>query len=379
MTPVSGIVEVVIPQVGEAVSEVRIVRWLKAVGDVVERGDVLFEVDTEKATIEIEAFTDGVLKEIRLVAGAAAQAQMVAALLEVPGPGPPTCEEQRSVDQHSRAGSLLVRATPRAKAMARELGVDLNTVVATGPDGMITANDVTAAGNADASGVSSTAPAPIPLTSMRRTIARRTTASKQRVPHFYLLREVDMEAVALSRERIEREKGRAPSITSYVVAACAYAFRECPDLNMSFGTTGHLQPRSEIRIGIAVALGEGLILPIVRRADDYDLAALDREVRGVVERARDNRLDTGDLGGERSIVVSNLGSAGVDAFLAIIDEPDAFILSVGRISERYVRRNHIDGFRHICTLGLSADHRAVDGIQAARLLDRIASRLEDPR
>lgn len=215
-----------------------------------------------------------------------------------------------------------------------------------------------------------------PLSRGRRAIARHMSQSKRNVPHFYLLRDVDMTAVERLRATAADEGARAPTITSFVVWACAQAFVRMPELNVTFSEEG-LRRRSSVGIGMAVAIEDGLVVPVVADADRLSPEEIGASVCDLAARAREGKLRGSDMS-ERSAVVSSLGMAGVDAFLPIVNEPDPVIVSVGRIGERWVRRANSGVWRSVATLGLAADHRATDGLQAARFLGEVTSALEDP-
>lgn len=371
------LVDVIVPHIGEAVAELHLVRWLKRPGERVARGEILFEVDTDKTVLEVEAYEDGVLEEIvahegdvviplqrvgglRVAASAAGAAPIIRtqpSIAEPPqavGPGVP-----------SAAAASLNKATPRARRLARDLGVD---VAALGGGGgrTVTAADVVRAGQrGDGSR---------PLSRARSVVAGRTQQSKQRVPHFYLLADVDMTAALRLREARRAAGVEPPTITAIVVRACAMAVAANPEFNTSY-VDGSLVARTSVGIGLAVGTENALVVAVIPEADTLDLDATAVAVREATRRAREGRLRESDLG-PRSTVVSNLGMHGVHAFIAIIDEPDPFIVAVGEIRDVVVPIDGAPAIRPMTTLTLSVDHRALDGVQGARLLSEIRSRLE---
>lgn len=431
-------IDVVVPQIGEAISELRIVSWLKQVGDNVKVGDVLFEVDSDKAIVEVEAFVDGILIEIikpedssvlpqqvvariRLADEAAVEtvsptpdahslpaseperyqqvqasplAQRVAAdlgvdLRQVAGSGPSqriTAEDVRQFAARQTAapadGKALrqIVASPKARRLAKERGLDLTGLVGTGVDGMIVVSDLERA-VAAAEPTANIVQAPVaaaPLSRLQQTIASRMVASKQQVPHFYLMVDVDMTHVNQLRLYCQQVAGweRPPTYTDIFVRACALTLADMPSVNCSFHPDGLVQ-HEHIAIGVATNTDAGLLVPVIANADRLSLKHVSAAVHDVARRAREGRLKPGDTG-PKSMVVSNLGMYGIDAFIAIIDIPDPMILAVGRIADRVVSIDKEVAIRPMCTLTLSVDHRALDGVQGAQFLRRLQTRLENP-
>lgn len=431
-------VDVVVPQIGEAISELRIVSWLKQVGDSVKAGDVLFEVDSDKAIVEVEAFVDGTLIEImqpadssvlpqqvvariRLADEAAAEtvspapdahsrpaseleihqqvqasplAQRVAAdlgvdLRQVAGSGPGqriTAEDVRQFAARQTAPPAADRtprrpvASPKARRLAKERGLDLTGLVGTGVDGMIVVSDLerAAAAAAPTAHVGRAPAAAAPRSRLRQTIAARMVESKQQVPHFYLMVDVDMTQVNQLRLYCQQAAGweHPPTYTDVFVRACALTLADMPSVNCSFHPDG-LAQHEHIAIGVATNTDAGLLVPVIADANRLSLKRISDAVRDVARRAREGRLKPGDTG-PKSMVVSNLGMYGVDAFLAIIDMPDPMILAVGRVADRVVALDKEIAIRPMCTLTLSVDHRALDGAQGAQFLQRLQMRLENP-
>jgi pyruvate dehydrogenase E2 component (dihydrolipoamide acetyltransferase) len=387
--PDQGSIDVIVPQVGEAIAEVTLVRWLKKVGETVSKGEPLFEVDTEKATFEIEAFADGVLVEIvadagssvsplqvvaRLAPSGAAISQPVPLSVSLPAASttPSNAADMTPRRQVTRRGPL---ATPRARRVAAELGVDLNDVVGTGERGMITTEDVegaTGTGTAEPSRSGSSRVERMPAA--RAAVARRVQRSKQNVPHFYLQADVDMSAVERLRHRSRTEDGNAPSVTSIIVHACSLVIAANPSFNVSY-RDGEVEYRDEVAIGVAVDTDAGVLVPVIRRTDSLSLAETSARLIAAIERARAARLRPEDAV-PKSMVVSNLGMHGVDAFFAIIDEPDPLILSVGRTTKRLVVVDEAAAIRPMATFGLSIDHRVLDGVDGARFLAAFRDVLE---
>ena len=387
--------DVVVPQVGEAVAEIRLVRWLKAKGDEVAKGEPLFELDTDKYVVEVEAVAAGRLARIIVPEGSEVEPLQVVAQIV------PAGETATDVDVLPPAEAVAASAaaddtlfaeggpapvvaarerpapaTPKARRLARDLSVDLAAVTGTGRGGMVTGDDVERA----TASAAPTAPAepPAGLSREWRTVGARMQRSKQTVPHFYLLVDADMAAAKQLRERCRTELGwpHAPTYTDLVVAAAAAAVARYPRVNVAL-VDGRLVRRRSVNIGIAVAADDGLLVPVVPEADRLGLRALSEQTRALGERARARRLTSANVA-EKSMVVSNLGMHGIDAFLAIIDVPDPLILSVGRVGDRCIPIEGDIAVRPVCTLGLSVDHRVLDGVAGARFLALVREALEEP-
>jgi pyruvate dehydrogenase E2 component (dihydrolipoamide acetyltransferase) len=438
-------VEIVVPQVGEAAAEVTLVAWLKEEGDRVGKGEPLFEVDTDKAIVTVEAFADGTLAQILVRAGSAVMPRQVVGTLRQADEEVPLSSVPLHRDGAARSGQVASRVSPMARRVADELGVDASTVQGTGPGGRVTAQDVrrlaaqgtdrsaTSAGtgpsvraNASpkarrlarelgvelvglagtgvsgmittrdvrsaATAVARSTPTVLagvepdvrPFNKLRKAIATRMATSKQTIPHFYLLVDVDMRQVQRLRDYCSETLGweRPPFYTDVIVRACALALAAMPQVNVVYSEQGFIQ-RDTVDIGVAVSLdsthpsGAGLIVPVLPQADRLGLRATSRRLRDLVERARRGRLRERDLG-QKSMVVSNLGMYGVDAFVAIIDPPDPMILAVGCVADRVVPADGQPAIRPMSTLTLSADHRVLDGTQGARFLTRVKASLENP-
>jgi pyruvate dehydrogenase E2 component (dihydrolipoamide acetyltransferase) len=374
-------IEIVVPQVGEAISAARLVQWYKKEGDFVKKGEPLFAVDTDKAVLDVEAFSEGVLEKILIAADNEVQPEMVVGLLSGVGATPATAEAPATkgpVTPPSRmepprasavdappADSAPISISPKARQLARELGVDVKRLARTHGDRMITENDVTAA-----AGGSGAAGAVVPLTKMRETIALRTQRSKQTVPHFYLMAEVNMTRALSLRGKVEPKC----SLTVIIAQACAQALRTMPDANISFTERG-LHRRTAFDIGIAVSVDGGLLVPVIRDAATRSLPDMDSWLKETRQRIGQGKSRQADFG-ERSLTISNLGMHAVDRFIAIIDTPDPVMLAVGAVQDRAVVESGAVVVRPMCTLTLSVDHRVLDGVDGAKLLNLIRQNLE---
>jgi pyruvate dehydrogenase E2 component (dihydrolipoamide acetyltransferase) len=293
------------------------------------------------------------------------------ALDQVRGSGPGgriTVDDVRRLAEKPLAPPL--NASPKARLLAKERGIDLTGLTGTGVDGMVIVRDVVAAPWAET--------AAVPLTKLRRVIAARTQASKQTIPHFYLMVDVDMTQANALRAYCHDRAGwpRPPTYTDILIRVCALTLAEMPEYNRSYSETG-LSARDRVGVGVAVSTDDGLVVPVIPEANRLSLAQVSASLRELAARARAGRLRPDDLG-EKSLVISNLGMYSVDAFIAIIDMPDPMILAVGQVADRVVPVAGQVAIRPMCTLSLSVDHRVFDGVQGARFLDRIKDRLENP-
>jgi pyruvate dehydrogenase E2 component (dihydrolipoamide acetyltransferase) len=285
---------------------------------------------------------------------------------------PPETEGARGAagaTAHKAVGRIL--ASPKARRLARESGVDLATLRGSGPEGSVLAQDVLrAAPVRDAAPVHDA----IPLTPMRRIVGQRMTESKQSAPHFYLSVDVDMSA-PLRFRALQKEHGEAiSSITDFILFACARALKDFPALNSSYSEQ-EIKLHRGIHIGFAVALDEGLVVPVIRNADRLSLNELSKQSRELADKAQTKKLLPLDYEGG-TFTVSNLGMLGVDGFVAIINPPQCAILAVGRVAPRVVADEIGIMIRPMMTATLSADHRIVDGAVAARFLNHVKQTLE---
>jgi pyruvate dehydrogenase E2 component (dihydrolipoamide acetyltransferase) len=419
------------PKPGQMTEECTVIAWHKAEGDPIRRGDVLFEIETDKSTMEVEAFDAGTLLRRVVDEGAVVPVNAVCAWIGEPGEEIPAAEatvpagslapEPVAPDAHAlapapsaaitaateppatAAGSSPPAATgrrrlaisPRASRLAGEAGLDPGTVIGTGPAGRIVERDVRAAIAAGATGrarpASSTgaapavpAPAPAfhvdgeeaprPLSRMRRIIAERLTLSATTIPHFTVTVATDVTGLLALRAEL-KAAGTRLSVTDFVLAATAQTLAEFPDVNSR--TDGiQVWPRRRVHLGLAVALRGGLVVPVIRDADRLTLPELHDRAAALAAGARDGSLGPDDLSGS-TFTVSNLGMHGVDEFTAIINPGEAAILAVASAVPTAVAVGDGLAVRSIMKLTLSADHRLVDGELGARFLGAIRRRLED--
>jgi len=393
-----------------------IVRWLKGEGDPVQKGEPLYELDTDKVTQEVEAEASGVLLKIAVQEGEVPVGQTVAVIgqegeevsiadegapasAEKPAEAParePDREEGReaAADAARTEGEAApaaaptnggrIKASPLARRIARERGIELSAVRGTGPEGRIVAEDVERAEAAPAGAPAAGLPAPVvtgevesvPLTNIRRTIARRLTAAWT-VPAFELTVSVDMtRANALVERARERDPGVRVTVTDLLVKVCAQALARHPDVNVQFTDDALLRfPTADV--GLAVATDQGLVVPVIRSAERLSLAEIARARADVVSRARERKLQPADLDGG-TFTISNLGMFGVEQFVAVLNPPQASILAVGATHYTPVVRDGQIAARPVMTMTLTVDHRAVDGAEAADFLRTLKSFVEDP-
>ncbi len=399
--------EVIMPKMGDAMEEGKILKWKKRPGDAVTKGEAIAEIETDKVNVDIEAEDSGVLLTILVPEGQTVAVGTNIAVIGAPGqqvtpqpapsPGlaakpttptpPPTAAARPSGPPATRTDTGdRVKASPLARNLATEHGIDLATVRGTGPDGRITKEDV------EALVATATRPAPtappvpgaegefeaIPLTKMRQTIAKRMSQSKQQAAHFYVTVEVNMDAAQRARQQLNAAQTAGKvSVNDLVVKAAALALRQYPNLNSAL-IDGTIRRYRRINVAIAVALPEGLIAPVVHDSDRLPLAELAGKIHDLGERARAGHLHPEDYNGG-TFTVSNLGMFGdVENFIAIINPPQTAILAVGKALPRAVVRTGQIVAATTMKLTLSADHRVTDGAEAAQYLQEVQRLLETP-
>jgi pyruvate dehydrogenase E2 component (dihydrolipoamide acetyltransferase) len=393
--------DVIMPALGMAQEKGTLLKWLKVEGEAVRKGEPLMEVETDKATVEIEAPASGILAEVTAAPGDEVPVgQRIAVILaqgesfptalhhpplpqgEGSGEGhpaaPPTSRAAPPAKPVAQAPTGKVAASPAARRIAREKGVDLSVLKGSGPEGSIVAEDVLSAagGESETPQGQPRVKETISLSSMRRILGARMTESKQKAPHFYLAMDVDMTEVDKRRaEWKEKRDEIIPSINDFILWACGRALRDFPSLNSALTDQG-VQFFSDINIGMAVALEEGLVAPVIRNADRLSLQQLAKQSRELAGKAQKKKLLPLDYEGG-TFTVSNLGMFGVDSFVAIINPPQCAILAVGQLAPRVVAHDQSIAVRPTMTMTLSADHRIVDGVIAARFLQEVKRLLEN--
>jgi pyruvate dehydrogenase E2 component (dihydrolipoamide acetyltransferase) len=396
--------EVIMPKMGDGMAEGTLLSWKKQDGDQVKSGDVIAEIETDKSNVELEAEDAGVLR-IRVQVGstvpvgeviatigdtAAVQAPSAVAAkpAAAPAPAPKAAEASRPAIIPGNNGHDRIKASPLARRVAREQGIDIAQVKGTGPFGRVVEADVAAFAKQRGAQPSATpiaqpsgpAPAPVELSAMRRVIAKRMVESKTQIPHFYVTIEIDMtEAVAL-REKLNSYDETLPKISfnDMVVKASAKALAKVPGANAAF-RDDKIFPGNGIHVGIAVALDDGLIVPVVRDADKLPLRALAQTSKDLIKKARDKKLQPNEYS-SGTFTVSNLGSFDVENFIAIIDPAQGAILAVSSIVKKPVVLD--DGqtiaVRDRMNVTFSGDHRVMDGAVGAKFGQELKRILQNP-
>lgn len=415
------------PRMSDTMEEGNIVGWLKKVGDEVEPGDVLAEVETDKATMELESYHEGVLLHIGIKEGpvpvngilavigekgedfqsqldnasaelpAAAAAEVVVEQVKSNGHAPATVAPAAAATPVvvSNSSDSRIKASPLARNMASQAGIDLVSLSGSGENGRIVKRDIEAA---ITQGSSSPTPAAAPATpavavptfnfsgegnytdtpvsQMRKVIARRLGESKFTAPHFYLTMEIDMAKAMQTRKSINEVAPTKISFNDMVVKACAAALQQHPAINSSW-LEDRIRVNNDINIGVAVAVPDGLMVPVINHANFKSLSQINAEVKLLAGKAKDKKLQPQEMSGN-TFTISNLGMFGIDEFTAIINPPDACILAVGGIAEKPVVKNGELAIGHIMKVTLSCDHRVVDGASGSKFLKTLKGILEDP-
>lgn len=382
--------KVLMPRLTYEMREGVILSWLKEEGEEVEEGEPLFEVETDKAIVTVEAPASGILRGIRAQAGQTVPIGEVIAFIAAPGEkvpdlGPILVEAVEKEPERAPAGPQIahrkvetrrILATPIARRIAREHGLDLSTVEGSGSGGKIVEADVLRELEHRKVGWPGAEPPHkiIDLSRLRKTTGERLTKSQQSVPHFVLEVDVNMRAAERFRKQCRDRNGQEMSFTSIIVKAVAIALQEYPQINTSF-SDGRIKTFDQINIGVAMAVSDGLIVPVIHRANEKSVRETDQHLKVLRERAKEGSFRPEDVAGG-TFTISNLGMYGIDAFQAIINPPEAAILAVGRIRDIPVG---IDGqivLSPIMNMRLSIDHRVLDGAMAAPFLVRVKALLE---
>jgi pyruvate dehydrogenase E2 component (dihydrolipoamide acetyltransferase) len=414
-------ISVVMPALEMAQETGKLVSWKKKEGDSVKKGELLLEVETDKAVVEIEAGGDGVLGGITAQAGAVVPVGQTIAWLLKPGETPPTSTapvqtgrtgaaaiQPAVVAAESLAGPQgdplatavagNIRISPKARRLAKEHFVDITRIKGTGPGGEIVAEDVLAASRGTAPAAPSAAPpaatvpsAPAPsipsvttelsaLSSIGRIMAERTTQSWTTAPHFFVSREVDGTGLVAAREKfgpdVERSRGVKLTYTDLLTAIIAKTLRKHPRMNASW-TGDAIKTNADINVGLAMAVTDAVVVGVVPKTDGMSLGEITVRRRDLTERARTNKLQPADITGA-TFTISNLGMYHVDSFTAILVPPQAGILAVGAMTDKVVPVPGGIGVRPMMTITLSCDHRVVDGARGAMFMHDLVEALQNP-
>lgn len=400
------------PKLSDTMTEGVVAKWHKKVGDKVASGDLLAEIETDKATMEFESFEDGVLLHIGIEEGGSAPVDAILAIIGEKGADyktlikaheagaetpeqattppveekpiattsatPQTKEDKKPVTTSSNNSGGRIFASPLAKKIAQERNINLSFVKGSGENGRIIKSDVEnyQGGSSANSFVGVEKYTEEPVSQMRKTIARRLGESKFSAPHFYLTIEIDMERAIDARKSINEIAAAKISFNDFVIKAAAIALKKHPKVNSSW-LGDKIRYNEHVNIGVAVAVDEGLLVPVVRFADGKPLSAIATEVKEYAQRAKDKKLQPQDWEGS-TFTISNLGMFGIDEFTAIINPPDACIMAVGGIKETPVVKNGQIVPGNMMKVTLSCDHRVVDGASGAAFLQTFKQLLENP-
>ncbi len=397
------------PKLSDTMTDGTVAAWHKKVGDKVKSGDLLAEIETDKATMEFESFQDGVLLYIGVEKGGSAPVDSVLAilgkegedfkaLLESAQQSKPTAKEETKTEDKSSTSSDStssenkkvsvitetvstssnnngrVKASPLAKSLAKEKGVNLSMVKGTGDGGRIIKKDIEGFKGGIITAVESFTE--VAVSNMRKTIARRLSESKNGAPHFYLTMVIDMDQCIASRKAYNELTGEKISFNDMVLKAVAMSLRKHPNVNSSW-LGDKIRYNNHIHIGVAVAVPDGLVVPVVKFADHKTFSQISTEVKAFAQKAKDKKIQPADMEGN-TFSISNLGMFGIDEFTAIINPPDSCILAVGGISQTPVVKNGAIVPGNIMKVTLSCDHRSVDGATGAEFLNTLKLMLENP-
>jgi pyruvate dehydrogenase E2 component (dihydrolipoamide acetyltransferase) len=428
-------IKVLMPALSPTMEKGNLAKWLKKEGDKIKSGEILAEIETDKATMEVEAVDEGVLAKILVAAGSqdvpvnteialiAAEGESVSNISSAPANAPSAPAPKAAAPQTTLASPLVTMATaqsqthgaktfasPLAKRIAKEAGIDLSKIVGSGPHGRIIERDVKAALAGGTAPLAITAAAPsaapqlatgmadavvkqlfeagsyeeVPHDSMRKTIARRLLESKQTVPHFYVTADIELDALLKAREEINANAPKGAdgkpvyklSVNDFVIKALAVALMRVPEANVTW-TENAMLKHKHADVGVAVSIPGGLITPVIRKADLKSLSAISNEMKDLAVRARARKLKPEEYQGGTT-AVSNLGMFGVKQFAAIVNPPHATILAVGAGEQRPVVKNGQLTVATVMTVTFSTDHRAVDGALGAELLAALKGLIENP-
>ena len=405
------------PRLSDTMTEGTVAKWHKKVGDAISEGDLLAEIETDKATMEFESFQEGVLLHIGVEEASTAPVDCILAILgekgedisavieadaapvieekveepkqvekdtsvkvdpiETPKVSSPVIETSPSVVVSNSTSNGRIKASPLAKRLAKEKGVDISLISGSGEGGRVVKRDVdNYQSGVVRTGLTEERYSEEPVSQMRKTIARRLSESKFTAPHFYLSITVDMDNAISSRKAINAKLGHKISFNDIIVKASAMSLREHPTVNSSW-RDDVIRRNEHVNVGVAVAVEEGLLVPVVRYTDTKTLSEISKEVKAFAQGAKDKKLQPADWEGS-TFTISNLGMFGIDEFTAIINTPDSCILAVGGIQQVPVVKEGQIVPGNVMKLTLSCDHRVVDGASGAAFLQSLKAYIENP-
>lgn len=411
------------PKMSDTMTEGVVAKWHKKVGDPVKSGELVAEIETDKATMEFESYQEGILLYRGVEEGKAAPVDGILAILgkagedykdllatetskkisAVPEVAPVAAPKKESTPVAAAAPKVAaptptpkvtvpastssddrLKASPLARRLANEKGVDLSKVMGSGNEGRIVKRDIdwfkpgmaVQSAGAFSTAVTEESFEEVPVSQMRKTIAKRLAESKFTAPHFYLTIEVDMDNAISARESINAVTGSKVSFNDFVIKAVAASLSQHPKINSSW-LGDKIRINHHVHIGVAVAVEDGLLVPVVRFADSKTLRQINAEVKTLAQKAKEKKLQPSDWEGN-TFTISNLGMFGIDEFTAIINPPDACILAIGGIQQRPVVKNNQIVPGNIMKVTLSCDHRVVDGVTGSEFLRTFKGLMENP-
>lgn len=408
------------PKMSDTMTEGVVAKWHKKIGDTVKSGELVAEIETDKATMEFESYSNGTLLYIGVEEGKAVAVDGLLSILGKPGedfasllanekpkekaapavtaevkaapapaiaaslPAPVVSQPSPAVVEYSSNGDGRVKASPLAKKLAHEKGIDVSTMHGSGDGGRIVKRDIETYNPALARATAPTYTGTVgkeqftdvAVSQMRKTIARRLSESKNTAPHFYLTMDIDMDAAIQARTNINEVTGLKISYNDMVIKAVSLSLRQHPAVNSSW-LGDVIRQNSHIHIGVAVAVEDGLLVPVVRFADGKSLSQINVEVKDFAQRARDKKLQPSDWEGN-TFTISNLGMFDIEEFTAIINTPDACILAIGAIKQVPVVKNNAVVPGNVMRVTLSCDHRVVDGVVGSKFLQTFKLLMENP-
>ncbi len=398
------------PKMSDTMEEGVIASWLKKVGDEIQSGDILAEVDTDKATMELESYDDGVLLHIGIKDGESVPVNGIIAVIgkkgeditnilkeaennslkkeenkeEVVEEIKEEIKEEEVIEKVSSNGRI--KASPLAKKLAQEKGINLKNIQGTGEGGRITKKDIESLSPDQSNIIKEEITLPkivakesfdeVPVSQMRKTISKRLAESKFTAPHFYLTMEINMDNCVEGRKRINESSSVKISFNDIILKACASALRKHPMVNSSL-LDEKIRKNHHIHIGVAVAVDEGLLVPVIRFADNKTLSHISLEVKDLARKAKEKKLQSSDWEGN-TFTISNLGMFGIEEFTAIINPNDSCILAIGGIKETPIVKDGEMVAGNMMKVTMSCDHRLVDGATGAAFLQTLKELLEDP-
>jgi pyruvate dehydrogenase E2 component (dihydrolipoamide acetyltransferase) len=400
--------EIIMPKVGDAMTEGKVVRWYKQAGDKITKGEPVLEIETDKVNLDLEAEADGTLGDLL-----AKEGQMVPVgetLAQILAPGEKPSENRRATDKKDSvkhttgeyqeaieqkgprrdksqavpaqnviaipAAGSRQRSSPLARRMAKDLGVPLESLQGSGPQGRIIAKDVQGFKGAAPASAPKLESKSIPLSAMRRTIAKRLAESTGPIPHFYLTVDYDVTQLVSMRQQLADIEASKVSLNDFIIRAVALALRHHPNVNASWGDEA-IEQHGEVHVGVAVATTDGLITPVIRNADQKSVSDIAKEVRVLADKAKNRKLMPNEYQGS-TFTISNLGAWGIEEFTAIINPPNSAIVAIGAAEQRPVVVNGQIVVRDRMKVTMSCDHRVIDGALGAEFLKTLRQYVEQP-